>query len=72
MVATGGSFGVNPLRLEIGLGAADTVVTLEVYWPTSNRRQRFTDVAADRYYGVRESSDKLEPRELKPVPFRRP
>jgi len=43
-VGTGGSFGCNSLRQEIGLGAAERIARLEVYWPTSDRRQVFEDL----------------------------
>jgi hypothetical protein len=47
-VNSGGSFGGNPLRQELGTGRAKVVKTLEVWWPTSRTRQVFHDVAADR------------------------
>ena len=53
-VNTGGSFGANPLRKEIGLGRAERIELLEVYWPTSNRTQRFRDVEVDRAVQITE------------------
>ena len=34
-VNSGGSFGANPLRQDIGLGMADAIKNLEVFWPTT-------------------------------------
>ena len=56
-VNSGGSFGANPLRQTIGLGAASTIEVLEVYWPTTGRRQIFRDIAADRYIRITEGED---------------
>ncbi len=46
-VNSGGSFGANPLRQTIGLGRADRIEAVEIYWPTSDTSQRFSDVALD-------------------------
>jgi hypothetical protein len=36
-VSSGGSFGANPLRQTIGLGGAESIDVLEIYWPTTDR-----------------------------------
>ena len=59
------SFGGNPMRQHIGVGKAQTVHAIEVWWPVSGRHQRFVNVAADRTYRVREDSDRLEPVSVK-------
>jgi hypothetical protein len=46
-VGTGGSFGGNPMRQELGLGAAVGKVRLRVTWPTSGCEQIFEDVPLD-------------------------
>ena len=46
-VGTGGSFGCNPLAQHLGLGRAERVARLEIYWPKSDTTQVFTDVPAD-------------------------
>ena len=56
-VGTGGSFGSNPLRREIGLGQAARVTRLEVYWPTSDRTQVFEQIPADRMIEITEGRD---------------
>lgn len=47
-VNSGGSFGCNPLRQNIGLGKADRIESIEIYWPTSDLTQTFRDVAMDQ------------------------
>ena len=68
-VGTGGSFGGNPLRQEIGLGGAEVVQRLEIWWPTSDTTQVFEDVAADRMIVVEEGSDAFTERRLQPFRF---
>jgi hypothetical protein len=58
-VGSGGSFGANPLRQFLGLGAATRIILLEVYWPTSQITQRFADIAPDRYLRLVEGEDEL-------------
>lgn len=59
---TGGSFGGNPLRLEIGLGAATAVKALEIVWPGSGTRQVVQLPTVDTAYEVTEGD--AEPRLL--------
>jgi hypothetical protein len=60
VVSSGGSFGANPLRQHVGLGAAaEEVELLEVEWPTSQTTQRFTEVPLDRHYRIVEGESKL-------------
>jgi FG-GAP-like repeat/ASPIC and UnbV len=55
------SFGGNPLRQHIGIGAAQKVERLEVKWPTSQRLQTFTNIAADQSVSLREGDETLRP-----------
>lgn len=66
-VTTGGSFGSSSLQLEVGLGNAEKILGLEIYWPASDTRQHFTEIAINRFYRVTEFADKPEP--LKRPPF---
>jgi hypothetical protein len=59
------SFGGNPARQHIGIGKATTIREIEVWWPTTGLRQRFTNVTVDRNYHLREGRDKLDPVNLK-------
>ncbi|WP_419161269.1 CRTAC1 family protein [Candidatus Palauibacter sp.] len=60
---TGGSFGSNPLRQEIGLGRATRIESLEIRWPGSGTIDRLTDIALDRAYRIREGIGTAEPLE---------
>ena len=64
-VNSGGSFGANPLRQSFGLGKADRIKLLEVYWPTSKITQRFQDVKLDSFFRIEEGKDQLQPIRLK-------
>ena len=57
-VSTGGSFGANPLRQQIGLGKAEKLERLEIYWPTSKTTQVFTDIPMDRFVHIVEGEAK--------------
>jgi len=63
-VNTGGSFGANPLRQTIGLGAAERIDRLWIYWPTTDRTQLFEDVELDSHLRISEDADRVEIREL--------
>jgi hypothetical protein len=65
-VGTGGSFGGSPLRQEIGLGKAEKILRVEVYWPASGVRQVFGKVAMDRAYEIREGDEELVALEYQP------
>ena len=67
-VGFGSSFGGNPLRQHIGLGAAGTVKSVEVKWPGSGTVQRFNGLATDRMFHLREGDTKV--REVKLKSFR--
>jgi tetratricopeptide (TPR) repeat protein len=53
-VGTGGSFGASPLLQHIGLGNTRAPVDIEIWWPTSDTRQRFTGVSKNQWLHVRE------------------
>lgn len=55
------SFGGNPMEQHIGLGKANVVQSVEIWWPVSGTRQVFHNVAVDRTYHVREDRNALEP-----------
>ncbi len=64
-VNSGGSFGCNPLRQTLGLGRAERLVQLEVFWPTTGRTQVFGDVAMDQIVHIVEGEQGYEVVELK-------
>ena len=69
-VNSGGSFGANPLRQHIGLGRAEAIESLEIYWPTTDRTQRFQDVGVDQFIELTEDQDEYENLPYRPAGFR--
>lgn len=53
-VGSGGSFGANPLRLEVGLGDADHVDAVEIQWAGSGLRQRLTHLPVNQHVQIEE------------------
>jgi hypothetical protein len=53
-VGTGGSFGASPLQQHIGLGRGAKRVDVEIWWPTSNTRQRFANVEKNAFLQLTE------------------
>lgn len=62
-IGSGGSFGSNPLRAHIGLGGAEEVDRLEIYWPTSDTRQVFENLALNQTIEVVEGEAMYRVRE---------
>ena len=58
-VSSGGSFGCNPLRVEVGLGNPDSITRIEVYWPATDTTQVFREVSMDQRVKIIEGSNKL-------------
>jgi ASPIC and UnbV/FG-GAP-like repeat len=61
IVGSGGSFGANPLTQHLGLGSATRVERLEVYWPTTDSLETFSDVAVDQTFEVVEAAAAARP-----------
>ena len=59
-VGSGGSFGGNPLRQYVGLGAAEKVAQLVVFWPQSGKEQVFDEVPSNAIIRITEGRDQLE------------
>jgi hypothetical protein len=57
-VNSGGSFGGNPFRQQIGLGQAEKIAALEIFWPTTGQTQSFSDVAVDQCIEITEGESK--------------
>jgi hypothetical protein len=66
-VNSGGSFGCNPLRQNIGLAKADRIQSLKIYWPTSDVTQTFEHVKMDQTIQITEGHDEIT--NLKVTPF---
>ena len=56
-VGSGGSFGANPLLLEIGVGSAESISDLEIRWPGSPRIQRFSKLEVNRLLVITEGAE---------------
>jgi hypothetical protein len=65
VVGSGGSFGASPLRQEIGLGAAQTIDSVEVRWPISNKVSRFKEMPLDQFYEITEDAPAPRPIQLR-------
>ena len=57
VVNSGGSFGASSLEQEMGLGRAEAIEFVEVWWPASGIRQRFEDVPLDTAIEIVEGDD---------------
>lgn len=64
-VGSGGSFGGNPLRQEIGLGRALSIKKIEIFWPVTRKTQLLTGLAMNKFYSIKEDLDKAQPMPLK-------
>jgi hypothetical protein len=54
-VGSGSSFGASPMRQEIGLGNAQSIERVEVYWPVTGETDRFTNLEINKFYHLREA-----------------
>lgn len=68
-VNTGGSFGANPLRAEIGLGHATRIVAAEVFWPTTGKTQTVHGLEPDHRYRIVEGEASAQPQSTTPIRF---
>jgi hypothetical protein len=60
-VNSGGSFGANPLRQTLGLGKAEKIARLEIFWPTTGVTQTFTDIPLNAAVRITEDEKRWEP-----------
>ena len=68
-VNSGGSFGANPLRQEIGLGEAKMILAVEVFWRASGLRQSFTALQVNQAYFIEEGNTNAAVLPLKRLPL---
>ena len=61
VVNSGGSFGANPLRQEIGLGDAARVTSVEILWPVTGKTQRIEGLKPNAFYRIREGDAAATP-----------
>lgn len=62
-VKSGGSFGGSPFRQEIGLGEAEHITKLEVFWPVSGRHDVYEDIQPNQLLQITEGAEVVEPME---------
>ena len=63
-VSSGSSFGANPLEQHLGLGKADRVARVEIFWPTSGTTQLFEDIAVNQAIVITETAREYQKRSL--------
>ena len=71
-VSSGSSFGANPLQQHIGLGKADKVATIEIFWPTSGTTQVFHDVIVNQAIEITEFAKEFRKLNWTPIPAPKP
>jgi hypothetical protein len=69
-VNSGGSFGANPLRQEIGVGDATAIVRVEIFWPATGKTQVLKGIELDHAYTVKEDAPSAVVLDLQPTPFK--
>lgn len=67
VVSSGGSFGGNPFRREIGLGNAHAIQLVEVRWPATGLVQKWTNLELDQFYILSEGVERPDVNQLAPV-----
>ena len=70
-VSSGSSFGGNPLRQEIGVGAAQTIDRIEIYWPKSNETDVIDDGMVNQMIRVVEGSGSFEQVSIRAMEFKK-
>ncbi|MEM6738315.1 MAG: ASPIC/UnbV domain-containing protein [Bacteroidota bacterium] len=68
-INSGGSFGSNTLRAEIGIDAAKSITKIRVIWPDDKTAtQTFQDLIPNHHYYLRQG-EKLKYNDLETVSF---
>ncbi len=68
-VGSGGSFGASPLQQHIGLGKDARIAELEIWWPTSNTRQHFSNVGKNQFLEIKEFAQDYAKLNRRPYQF---
>ena len=66
-VGSGGSFGASPMEQHIGLGKSGRILSLEVWWPATNTRQTFHNLAKNQFIEITEFEKDFRKLDRKPV-----
>jgi FG-GAP-like repeat/ASPIC and UnbV len=70
-VNSGGSFGANPFRKEIGIGKAEIIDEMIIKWPTSGIVQVFKNLSPDQFLKIQEGNNQIEKMNLKNLQFKK-
>ncbi|HIA36563.1 MAG TPA: CRTAC1 family protein [Flavobacteriales bacterium] len=68
-VTTGGSFGCSSMQVEIGLGKAEKVIEIVVFWPASGIKQTFQDIPVNRFILIAENKNQIIELDRKKISF---
>jgi len=71
-ITTGASFGANNLRAEIGLGKANDIESIEIYWPQTGITQVIKNVAINQHIKIVEGNNDFSILTLPPFKFKVP
>jgi tetratricopeptide (TPR) repeat protein len=63
------SFGSNPMEQHIGLGHGARIVSIDVWWPATNTRQKFTSVEKNQFIRITEFETGYAKLKRKSVPL---
>jgi hypothetical protein len=69
-VNSGGSFGASPLSPQLGLGTAEVIDRLEIFWPASETLQSFENVPVDCHIRIHEEARDYETIPMKTLTFK--
>lgn len=70
-VNSGGSFGANPLRKEIGIGRASIIDELTIKWPATGTIQKFKNITPNQFIKIKEGVNQMEKMNLKILDFKK-
>ncbi len=68
-VNSGGSFGSNPLRQHLGIGQANIIDKIEIYWPATGQTQVFRNVTAGQNIRIKEGDSNFSTYKLAQYKF---
>jgi hypothetical protein len=66
-VNSGGSFGANPLLIEQGLGAFNSIDHIEITWPSQSKIQKLESIEAGKFYLIEEGNPNPKQIDFTPV-----
>lgn len=67
-VSTGGSYGASPFEQHIGLGKAESILSVKITWP-SGKQSEATNLALNKYYSWNENDESPALEKIKALPL---